>query len=154
MKFFILYPIYLILVSAFIISCSKGKDDFGEHNSLVIEYGTVCGWCAGEETVTVSSVKVDYLRHIPCGEDEGTTNKTNAMDEEKWNDLISSFDYSYFLTLDYNECNVCADGCDEFIKITIEGSTHEIRYAPSTKIDGLIDLRKKLNTLLNEISSD
>jgi len=131
MKKFAVYSVFQILISIFIISCSKQNDDFGEHGSVVIKFGTACGWCAGEEVITVSSVKVDYLRHIPCGENEGTTNKTNEISKEKWKDITSSFDYSWFITLNYNECNVCADGCDEFIKITMDGSTHEIRYSPS-----------------------
>lgn len=144
----------LALILIVILSCSKQKDEFGEHGSLVIEFGTACGWCSGEETITVSSEKADYLRLIPCGENKGTTDKTIEISEGKWNDIISCFDYSHFLTLDYNECNIYADGCDEFIKITHEGSSHEIRYSPSENIDGLNDLRQELNNLMSEISSD
>ena len=154
MKKFAVHSFILILIIPFIISCSKQDDEFGGHGSFVIEYGTVCGWCAGEESVTVSVVKADYLRQIPCGDEEGTQNKTIALSEEAWNDIISSFDYSWFQTLDYNECNVCADGCDEFIKITNNASTHEIRYSPSTEIDGLNNLREKLNDIMNEMASD
>lgn len=153
MKKFAVHSFILLLALPFIISCSK-QDDLGEHGSFVIEYGTVCGWCGGEESIIVSAVKADYLRQIPCGENEGTTNKTIETNREKWDNIISSFDYSYFLTLDYNECNVCADGCDEFIKITKDGSIHEIRYSPSTEIDGLDVLREKLNNLMNEMASD
>jgi len=143
----------LVLILPILISCSK-QNDFGEHGSIIIEYGTVCGWCGGEEAITVSAAKADYLRQIPCGENEGTTNKTVEISREKWNDIISSFDYSYFLTLNYNECNVCVDGCDEFIKITADNSIHEIRYSPSIEIDGLENLREKLNNVMNEMASD
>ena len=154
MNKYVAYIIFTILFSTLIISCAKQKDEFGDDGSLVIEFGSVCGWCAGEEAITVSSEKVDYLRQIPCGEDKSTITKTNDITKKEWNAVVSSFDYSYFLTLDNNECNVCADGCDEYIKITQNGTTHEIRYAPSKEIDGMNDLRGKLNNLMSEISSD
>ena len=154
MKKYVVQTLLLILLSSLLISCTKQKDEFGVHGSFIIEFGTVCGWCAGEETMTVSSVKVDYMRHIPCGENKGTTNKTDEISEEEWNAFTSSFDYSWFLTLDYNECNVCADGCDEYIKITSNGSSHEIRYSPSKEIEGMNSLREKLNNLMNKVSSD
>lgn len=154
MKNFVVRSAFFILISSFVVSCLNHTYDFGENGSVVIEYGTVCGWCAGEEAITVSSVKVDYLRQIPCGDNKGTKNATNPISEERWNDIITSFDYSHFVALDYNECNVCADGCDEFIKITKNGSTHEIRYSPSIQIDGLDDLRDELNSLINDFSSE
>lgn len=143
----------VFLFSIVMVSCSKQDDDFGEHGNVMIEFGTVCGWCAGEEKITVSSVKADYYRNIPCGDDKGTINETVAISSDEWNEITTSFDYDYFLTLDYNECNVCADGCDEFIIITTNDFSHEIRYAPSTEIWGLDELRAQLTNKLNEIRS-
>lgn len=134
-------------------SCLKQDNNFGEHGIVTIEFGNVCGWCAGEEKITVSSVKADYYRNIPCGENEGTTYKTKAITTEEWDQISSSYDYDYFLTLDYSECNVCVDGCDEFIIITTNGFSHEIRYSPSKEIAGLDDLRQQLTNILNEINN-
>ena len=145
--------LFMILISILFVYCSDSDDEFGEHGPIVIEYGTFCGWCAGEEKITVSSVKTDYFRNIPCGENEETTNKTKKMSLEKWNEIILSFDYNQFLTLDYNECNVCADGCDEFIIITKRGESHEIRYSPSEEIEGIKELRQILNKRLEEFQN-
>ena len=133
------------------VSCSKQDNDFGDHGNLTIEFGTVCGWCAGEEKITVSPSKADYYRNIPCGDDKGTLRESVAISPNEWDEISSSFDYNYFLTLDFNDCNVCVDGCDEFIIITKNGFSHEIRYAPSKVIEGMDELRQQLTNKLNEI---
>lgn len=143
----------LVLVPVMFVNCSRSEDEFGDHGPVTIEFGTVCGWCGGEEKITISSVKVDYLRNIPCGENKGTISKTDITDSYDWNEIISSFDYDYFLTLDYNQCNVCVDGCDEFIIVTKEDSSHEIRYTPSAEIEGLDELRQLLINQMEKLKA-
>ena len=121
------------------------KDDF------TIEFGTVCGWCAGEELIKVSQTGVIYIRTIPCGENEGITQKERSISATDWDEINSSFDYSFFKTLEYKECNICFDGCDEFIRIAEIDNTKEIRYSPERQIDGLNDLKSLLNDLLDEM---
>lgn len=145
--------LFILLVPVLFVFCSEQEDEFGKHGEVVIEFGTGCGWCAGEERITVSSAKAEYYRNIPCGEEEGTTRKTQAMTSEEWEEIISSFDHDQFLTLDYNECNVCVDGCDEFIIITQNGSSHEIRYSPSEEIDGMDELRQLLAHTMEKVKA-
>lgn len=141
-------PIVLVLTVLLISSCFRDHSE--EKGNFVIEFGTQCGWCAGEEYIEVSYSQVEYLRDIPCGEDEGLTTRSKQISSLVWDSLRASFDYDYFLTLDYNECNVCVDGCDERIKITHNGSAHEIRYSPSLDIDGMEKFRKKLKGMVED----
>lgn len=126
-----------------VLSCS---DDNGPdiNDSYIIEFGSECGWCAGSGYITVKKGELEYERNIPCGENKGIENKSKDLDIAIWEDLITSFDYDYFVTLDYNVCNVCADGCDEIIRITKNDITHEIRYNPSENIEGIELLQEKL----------
>ena len=94
--------------------------------------------------------EIEYERNIPCGENKGTVNKSKELDNTTWEDLIESLDYDYFTTLDYTNCNVCADGCDEIIRITKNDIVHEIRYNPSQNIEGLEILQEKLREYLAE----
>ncbi|QGY43797.1 hypothetical protein GM418_09030 [Maribellus comscasis] len=143
----------IMLIPLLFTFCSKSDDEFGEHGSITIEFGSVCGWCVGEEKIIVSSVKTDYYKNIPCGENKGTINKTDAITSDEWEEIFSSFDYNDFLELEYDECNVCADGCDEFIIIIKNESSHEIRYTPSKEIEGLEELRQLLNNKLEELKN-
>jgi len=123
----------------------ESKDDFK------IEFGSVCGWCAGEEFITVTSVQIEYYRNIPCGENKGKLQKSRKTSDAEWNEIISSFDSRKFKTLNYNSCNVCADGCDEIIRITNNRNTHEIRYTPSEEIQETKNLSLILTGLLAEM---
>lgn len=133
----------------FILSCLK-DDEPGVDDSYLIEFGSECGWCAGSGFITISKAKIEYERNIPCGENQGTDKKNQIFTDNEWNQLLESFDYDYFITLDYNICNVCADGCDEIIRITKDNIVHEIRYNPSESIEGLETLQEKLREYLAE----
>jgi hypothetical protein len=133
----------------FVFACDEEKPEI--HDDFTIEFGTVCGWCAGEELIKVSQTGIKYIRTIPCGENEGTTQKEKSISATEWDEINLAFDYALFKTLEYNECNVCVDGCDEYIKITENDNIHEIRYSPGIQIDGVDDLRSALNAILVEM---
>jgi hypothetical protein len=111
----------------------------------------VCGWCAGEEFITITSSEINYERKIPCGEGKGTTKKSSSISSSEWNKIISSFNMKEFKTLEYNSCNVCVDGCDEIIRITENNNTHEIRYSPSDKIQETENLRHYLSEVMEKM---
>lgn len=139
--------IFILLIFAF--GCAEENPE--KQEDFIIEYGTMCGWCAGEELIKVSQSGIKYIRTIPCGEDEGTTQKDKSISANEWNEINGTFDYSLFKTLEYNECNVCFDGCDEFIRITEPDNINEIRYSPGEQIDGVDNLRSVLNDILTEM---
>jgi sarcosine oxidase delta subunit len=134
--------VILFLFSA----CSK--NEIIENEDMKIEFGTACGWCAGVENITITSSKIVYSRVIPCGDNKGTSTKNRSLSKTEWEELFHLFDYNLFLTLEHNECNVCADGCDEFLKITRNNTLHELRYAPGIEVEGMENLRNRLNEIL------
>ncbi len=142
----------LSLLLAF--SCSDEEDKLETDYTYVIEFGTECGWCAGTTTISVTKGEIEYTRIIPCGDDKGTIVKTNSFDDKKWEELITDFDTDYFETLEYNICNVCADGCDEIIKVIRNGDTHQIRYNPCEGIEGIESLQEKLRKYLDEFNEN
>lgn len=139
---------FFILLFLF-IGCDLSET--ASEEELKIEFGSVCGWCAGEEFITVTSSKISYYRNIPCGDDKGITRKSRKISGSEWNEIISSFDNEEFKKLNYNACNVCADGCDEIIRIAYNESIHEIRYSPSEEIRNTKNLREILSVLLEEM---
>jgi len=139
----------IIFTFSILISCDENEIELKE--DFKIEYGSVCGWCAGEEFITVTSSQIEYYRNIPCGDNKGTTQKSRKISASEWNEIISSVDYSKFKKLEYNTCNVCADGCDEIIRITENNNDHEIRYSVSDEIEEVKKTRQILSALLENM---
>jgi len=143
----------LLTISVFVISfllfgCSE-QEIFDD--SYTIKFGSECGWCAGQEYIVITNTKVEYVRNIPCGDNSGVTTKNKDLCSCDWNEITSSFDYSLFKKLDYSECNVCADGCDEIILITENKLSHELRYSFSAKVEGMENLRQILSEIMEEM---
>lgn len=128
------------------LSCSKNHDS-EINDSTQIEFGTVCGWCKGSGFITILKDTIEYSPNT-CGGNQGFNKTSQSFANHKWEELVACFDYNYFITLDYNVCNVCADGCDEIIRITKNNKVHEIRYNPAENIEGLEILQKKLREYL------
>lgn len=103
--------------------------------------------------LSISSTTIEYTRTIPCDENQGTTKKSKTITTAQWDSLCSSFNYDLFESLEYNECNYCADGCDEIIRITKNNNTHELRYSPEEDIEGLENLRQILAGLMTEMQN-
>jgi len=145
----LLKTVAAIFAFSILISCDNNETDLNE--DFKIEYGSVCGWCSGDEFITVTTAKIDYSRIIPCGDKKGTKQKSRKISTSEWNEINSSFDHSKFKKLDYNTCNVCADGCDEIIRITENKNIHEIRYSVSDEIEEVKKLRQILSVLLENM---
>jgi hypothetical protein len=145
----IIKSLLFLPILLFSFSCSDKVSE--EQIGFTIQYGSECGWCAGQEYISINSLKVEYERNIPCGDDEGTTKKSRNLSSKEWDTITSSFDYSLYKTLQYNNCNVCADGCDEIIQITEDEFTHELRYSFSDEVEGMENLRKILAEIMDEM---
>lgn len=144
-----LLKIFAFIFTFFVLpGCDK--DEIESKDDFKIEFGSVCGWCAGEEFITVTSVQIEYHRNIPCGEGKGKLQKSRKTSVVEWNEIISSFDSRKFKALNYNTCNVCADGCDEILRITDKSKIHEIRYTPSE----VIQETKKLSLILTGLLAE
>lgn len=146
-KFLIGFKFSAFVVILFLFSaCSK--NEIIENQDMKIEFGTACGWCAGQENISITSSKIEYSRVIPCGDNKGTSTKNKTLSKTEWEELFHLFDYQLFLTLEHNECNVCADGCDEILKISDKNGSHELIYSPEIEVEGMENLRNRLNEIL------
>lgn len=138
-----------ILYTIFFMACAE--QEVPDVENYTIKFGSECGWCAGQEYIYISGSKIDYERNIPCGGNKGTITKSRNLSPAEWETITNSFDYSLFLSLDYSDCNVCVDGCDEIIEITEDNTSHELRYSFSDEVEGMENLRQKLQVLLEEM---
>ncbi len=146
---YILKVVLFFFISILFVGCTDKT--IVEYEKFTIEFGSECGWCGGQEFITVTNSNIEYVRNIPCGENMGTTSKFREMSSDEWDTIILSFDYSLYKMLEYTNCNVCVDGCDEIIRITEDGSAHELRYSFSDKVEGMEKLRGLLSEKMDEM---
>jgi hypothetical protein len=144
----------LAIAMFFFISCVNNKSDLNlKTTKLEISYCSVCGWCAGGDSLHLTVDSTYFLKNKPC---EELTNKKDILTNKKdWNELLDLLDYEEFQKIDLNTCNVCADGCDSWITVTDGINSHTIRYgfADSSTIetirpfvDKLAEIKAKVNT--------
>ena len=148
MKYFIKVGLFFF-ISMLFIGCTDKITI--EQEKFTIQFGSECGWCAGQEYITITDSKVKYERIIPCGENKKTTTKSRELNSYEREEISSSFDYSLYKSLEYTACNVCADGCDEIIRITKDNTSHELRYSFSDEIEGMENFRQILLELMDEM---
>ena len=144
--------IYSIILSILILgSCSKTDD---RDESIIIEYEMACGWCAGTTSLVIEGGRISYSKIIPCGTNKGTTSKNLTLRDIEWENLLKSYDQTRFLKLTINECGVCFDGCDERLKITKDGTTHEIKYLITSVPDEVDSLRAVLQGITLQFGNE
>ncbi len=139
-------------VLAAFISCNKAS--LGNKSAEDIEFamGRQCGWCAGSDSLHISSVNTDYQYTAPC--DESDFKKTAATASVNWNALISLLEYETFSKINVNSCDVCFDGCDTWISVKKGDEYHRIQFgaSDSAKIQQILPLIKKLTEIKKQYS--
>ena len=75
-----------LIFTMLVFACSEKEPEIAD--SKQIKFGTVCGWCAGEEFILVSPSKVEYHRNIPCGDNKGNTTKSIDYCSCEWDVLL------------------------------------------------------------------
>jgi len=122
--------IYFLIAAAFAVwSCSESKEFQLEKSDLVIKTGTICGWCSKNDTLIISGKSFRYVNYIQCSATNPSVSKTGQIAPEEVETLSNKLDFQEFEKLDLNSCNVCFDGCDDWITVTKGSETHSIRFA-------------------------
>jgi len=142
--------IRLLLTTVFsfllILSCTKEKKTAG-NDELVITMGSICGWCAGGDSLLITKYMINYHFISPC--DKNSYIKDTLTNIKEWNTLIGEFDQEKFQKININTCNYCADGCDTWISIKNNSISHMIRfgYADSNAILTIKPFVDKLDSI-------
>jgi hypothetical protein len=142
----------IILLSFFLITCIKKEDNptIKENSSLVIKAGFMCGWGSGQDSLIISDLIIKYVYSVPANSQIPEINKTRRTTATEWNNILYSINLNNFLNLNYNSCNICVDGCDEWISIKNDSISHQIRFGLGFKIDSIKPLQDILSQLRSE----
>ncbi len=134
----------IIIMLTFISGCNKKNMESGSSDSLIISAGYACGWGAGEDSLIITTNSIKYLFLIPAQSREPKINKTIALSGAELDSIKQSVNYEEFQKLNYNTCNICVDGCDEWITLYSERGSHRIRFSMGERIGSISALQDKL----------
>lgn len=120
---------FAILVILLAVACQE--DQLGTEklqSNMVIKTGTICGWCSLNDTLTVSGNSLRYVNYIQCNNSMPAVEKNGQITTLEFEALLSKLDFNEFKKLNLNSCNVCFDGCDDWIYIDNGSESHYIRF--------------------------
>ena len=121
----------MLVVSVILIVNSCQSDQLTEkniHSNLIIKTGTICGWCTVNDTLTIHGNAVGYVNYTKCDDSKPFVEKNGQLPTSELEMLINKLDISELKKIDLNSCNVCADGCDDWIFFDNGSQSHYIRF--------------------------
>jgi hypothetical protein len=139
----------LIVTIAISTGCKKTDDSL----NLTIKAGFACGWGSGEDSLEISRNEIKYVYFVPSKSPEAVIRTSRNVTESEWNEITEAFNMDEFSRLDYNTCNICVDGCDEWININDGRKAHNIRFTKGQGIPEISKLQKKLADLRAEFNN-
>lgn len=142
-----LFAAALVVLIGF--SCTYTSiEENGLGSDVLIQTGTVCGWCTVNDTLTISGTKVQYVNYTNCSTSTASVDKSGELTPAELDALLKLLDFDELKKLELNSCNVCADGCDDWINFKRGSQNHYIRF---TKDDPKLQQIKAFVDGLNTI---
>jgi hypothetical protein len=143
---------FLILTALFVLpECKKTETPVSA--DLVINAGFVCGWGSGLDSINITQTSVTYRYWVPHTSLTAVINKTRSVSESEWKAIMNDLDQDEFVKLNYQSCNVCVDGCDEWISVQGDKISHKITFGKGTVIVEISRLQDKLAELRAEFGN-
>jgi predicted transport protein len=154
LKFRVVKTFSMVIISASILllSCEKSTVNQTNDPQLVIKAGFDCGWGAGDETIEITKTSISYVFTVPSKSQQPKINKKRSVSDSEWTEIQDDISMNDFVKLDYHTCNVCVDGCDEWIFIQNSGTSHKITFGKGLKINSISKLQAKLAELRLEFN--
>jgi hypothetical protein len=140
-----------VLAVIFIFSNCK-RSDLSPDADYIIKAGFACGWGSGEDSVLISRTSIRYVYYIPSKSHDPVINKTRAVSDSEWTEILNDFNLQEFVKLNYQSCEICVDGCDEWISIKGDTTSHAIQFPKGFKIDSMSKFQNRLSRYRAEFS--
>jgi hypothetical protein len=145
-------PFVILLAAVLLFSCDKNELNQPNSSNLVIKAGFICGWGSGSDSIEISQYSIKYVYYVPAKSEQAQINKTRSVSNSEWIEILSDVNMDDFIKLNYQSCNICFDGCDEWIFIQNESLSHKITFGYGQKIDSISKLQTKLTQLRTEFN--
>jgi hypothetical protein len=145
--------LFLLALGILLICCKKTDSNPIDNTELIIKAGYVCGWGTGTDSIEISESGIKYVYYIPSISQQPKISKTRPISDVEWSEILGEVNMDDFVKLKYQTCNVCVDGCDEWIYIQKDKITHKITFGQGLKIDTISKLQDKLSQLKKEFNN-
>lgn len=144
--------ILIFLLTTCLFGCKKSEDNSSlkDKPNLIITAGYMCGWGSGEDSLIISSTLIKYVYSVPARSSTPEIYKIRPTTTIEWNSIVNSININNFINLNYNSCNICVDGCDEWISVKTDSLIHQIRFGLGLKIDSI----KQLQNIISQLRSE
>lgn len=119
----------IIVLIVFCFSCTDKTFNDNTNSNLLIKTGTVCGWCTLNDTLTISGKHLRYVNYANCSNTKASVVRSGELTNLELDALIKLIDFDEMKKIDLNSCNVCADGCDDWIIYSNYSQSHYIRFS-------------------------
>ena len=97
-------------------------------SKLIVKTGTICGWCAVNDTLSIRGDSIRYVNYTGCSNVAPVVEKKGQLLSGELDGLLSKLDINELKKIDLNSCNVCVDGCDDWIFFDNGVESHYIRF--------------------------
>ncbi|MFL0162505.1 hypothetical protein [Aquirufa salirivi] len=144
--------VLLVCICLGIFSCKNSTPDPLNESNFKIKAGYICGWGAGIDTLEIVNQTVRYVYYVPRNSLKPQLTKSRKLSDLEWAEIRNVVNWSQFKLLKYKTCNVCFDGCDEWIAIQNGDLSHQITFTKGLKIDTISPLQSKLAQLKTELA--
>ncbi len=122
-------------------------------SNLIIKAGYTCGWGAGTDTIEISKTAIRYVYYIPKKSEFPQIIDTKTVPDSEWTEILKCVNIEDFVKLNYQTCNVCVDGCDEWISVQEGSIYHKITFDKGLTIDSIGKLQNIISQLRTEFNS-
>lgn len=137
-----------------VFSCDDDKlAEKNLYSGLVIRTGTICGWCSVNDTLTIQGNSVRYVNYTKCNNIKPAVEKNGQIPTLELDGLIAKLDFNELKKISLNSCNVCADGCDDWIYFENGTESHYIRFGKTDpKLQTIQTFIDQLNAIKSQYS--
>ncbi len=146
----------IFICSVFLsFSCTYNSvEDTDNEKEFRIITGTICGWCTVNDTLVIQGKSVRYVNYTNCSKGKPTIQKTGELKQADIDLLISLLDFDEIRKIELNSCNVCFDGCDDWIRIEKGTDSHYIRFSrEESKLKSIQNFVDQLNLIKAQYST-
>lgn len=146
--------LFLLMALCVVFSCKEDPEEKEYGQTFILRTGTVCGWCSQNDTLEIKGNAVRYVNYAQCQNSNPSEEKSGKILNSEIDNLLKKLDAEEFKKLDLNSCNICVDGCDDWIYFENDAMSHYIRFSRNdSKLEPIQSFINELFVLKSKYSS-
>jgi hypothetical protein len=145
-------PCSLVFITLLFVFSGCKKSESTPDSDLIIKAGYACGWGSGQDSLVISKTTIKYAYYVPARSLTPVIKINRTVPDSEWREILNTVNLDDFVKLNFQSCNICVDGCDEWISVRDDNISHEIRFGKGLNIEPISKLQNKLAQLRTEFN--